>query len=133
VTRRINATLLALFVSAAVALPGHAPWFKRAGGHHVAVNSARLYDGDLLEVRFDLENYSPRERAWTFAHDDGLAALQIRVDGEWANRAAGSAGEGGLRVVGFGPVEPASIAVRVVHRGVASSPRLIEAAGPPAT
>jgi hypothetical protein len=130
VNRRINATILALLISATLAWPGHAPWRKLLGGHHVAVNSASLYKGGLLVVRFDLEDYSPRERAWVFAQDDGLATLQVRVgEGPWVNRPASSHGEKALQVMDFGPVEPASTAVRVVHRGVASSPQLVEIVG----
>jgi hypothetical protein len=122
---RIVAVLaaVALFSAPAVhtAWNWHAPKQRPAavGGHHVE-------NGTLL-VRFTLEDYVPAERAWTFAHDDGRATMQVRDDaGAWLTRAATSGGEGALRVVGFGPVEPAAVAVRVVHNGVASSPRLVE-------
>jgi len=115
-------------LGATAGAPAH--WWRStgaaAGRHHVATISAIVDNGTLL-VWFNLEDFVVAEKAWTFAHDDGRARLQVRSDdGAWVDRAATSGGEGALRVAGFGPVKPASVAVRVVHNGVASSPRLVE-------
>lgn len=93
---------------------------------HVDVNDARVCSSTLL-VAFDLEQLVARE--WTFRQDDGAAVLQLRHHGaaagpagHWETVTSTSGGEGHLRAQVGGL--PYWDAVRVVHRGIVSSPRL---------
>lgn len=97
---------------------------------HVGVASARACSGTLV-VAFNLEVL--RGGVWAFQQDDGAASVQLRHQdaaagpgGHWETVASapGGGGEGRLRVPVAGL--PYWDAVRVVHHGVASSPRLPE-------
>ena len=135
-SRAVAAVLSAAFLLAPVAhRPHHAqpkpPVVKVVGGHHVATTGAKLYNDTSLFVAFNLEDFVPATSSWTMAFDDGRATLQVRNSaGAWVDQASTSGGENVRRVAAFGPVEPASVAVRIVHKGVASSPRLIEVVPP---
>lgn len=131
-TRLAAAALSTAFLLAPVAHRPHhhesrPPVVQVVGGHHVAVTGANLYNGMQLFVTFNLEDFAAATSSWAGARDDGRATLQVRNSaGAWVDRASTSGGENVRRVADFGPVEPASVLVRVVHNGVASSPRLIE-------
>lgn len=134
-SRAVAVALSAAFLLAPVAHrhDHHAkpPVVKVVGGHHVATTGAKLYDDTSLFVTFNLEDFVASTSSWTGARDDGRATLQVRNSaGVWVDQASTSGGENVRRVAVFGPVAPASVAVRIVHKGVASSPRLIEVVPP---
>lgn len=115
-----------LIVTAVLAGPAEA--HRRV--EHVGVTSARVCSSTLV-VGFGLERL--QAGAWGFLQDDGHAVVQLHhlgaaagPGGRWVaypDRTT-SGGEGSLRVaVGSLPYWDA---VRVVHAGVASSPRLPE-------
>lgn len=102
------------------------PAEARRPAEHVATNGAQVCGSTLL-VAFSLERLDGR--AWAFRQDDGTATVQLRHQGaaagpggHWETYPAASGGEGHLRVAVAGL--PYWDAVRVVHGGIASSPRL---------
>lgn len=113
----------ALVVATLLAGPAEA---HRRPAEHVRANGAQVCGSTLL-VAFELEQLDRGE--WTFRQDDGGAVVQLRHQGaaagpggHWETYRTASGGEGHLRVAVGGL--PYWDAVRVVHAGVASSPRL---------
>lgn len=120
----------ALLVITAIAAAAPADAHRRV--EHVDANRASLSSG-VLVVSFDLEQL--HGRTWTFLEDDGAAVVELHHVGAAAGPGGHweayptrtrSGGEGHLRVDVSGL--PYWDAARVVHRGIASSPVLPEAA-----
>lgn len=113
----------ALVVATLLAGPADA---HRRPAEHVRTNGAQVCGGTLL-VAFELEQLVGG--AWTFRQDDGAAVVQLHhlgngaaPGGQWETYVPASGGEGHLRLSVVG--RPFWDAVRVVHDGIASSPRL---------
>ena len=121
----------AVLLVLATLLAGPADAHRRV--EHVDANRACLSSGAVLVVSFDLEQL--HGRTWTFLEDDGAAVVELHHVGAAAGPGGHweayptrtrSGGEGHLRVDVSGL--PYWDAARVVHRGIASSPVLPEAA-----
>lgn len=116
---------LAGLLVAATLLAGPAEAHRRPA-EHVRTNGAQVCGGTLL-VAFELEQLVGG--AWTFRQDDGAAVVQLHhhgngaaPGGQWETYVPASGGEGHLRLSVVG--RPFWDAVRVMHDGIASSPRL---------
>lgn len=95
---------------------------------HVQLYGAVQCDG-ILSVSFDLQRYDRRASAWESVPDDGAVVVQVSTSypNDWTTLATGSGGENRLRAAHpDDAATPGNLAVRVVHRGIASSARIAD-------